>query len=52
MKIDKEELYRLYMEQVDIICEECDWVTNFTPKDIVNLISDIIEENPNLIENE
>ena len=38
------------MERVDMICEECDWVTEFGPKEIVNLISNIIEDNPDLIE--
>jgi hypothetical protein len=49
MKINKEELYKLYMERVDDICEECDWVTHFGPEDIVRIISNIIENNPNLI---
>jgi hypothetical protein len=50
IKINKEKLYNLYMERVDMICEECDWVTEFGPKEIVNLISNIIEDNPDLIE--
>jgi hypothetical protein len=49
MKIDKETLYKLYMEKVDQICEECDWVTNFGPKEIVDMISNIIEKNPDLL---
>jgi hypothetical protein len=50
MKINKEELYKLYMEKVDFICEECDWVTNFGSEEIVGIIASIIENNPNLIE--
>jgi hypothetical protein len=49
MKIDKETLYKLYMEKVDQICEECDWVTHFGPKEIVDMISNIIEKNPDLL---
>jgi hypothetical protein len=49
IKIDREKLYNLYMEKVDFICEECDWVSYFTPRDIISIISRIIESNPNLI---
>lgn len=37
------------MKKVDDICEECDWVSSFGPKEIVDLISTIIEDNPDLI---
>jgi len=47
--IDKDRLYKLYMDHVDYICDECDWVSSFTPKDIVNVISNILEQNPKLI---
>ena len=50
IKINKEKLYNLYMEKVDRICEECDWVTGFGPKEIVEMISNIIENNPDLFE--
>lgn len=49
IKIDRERLYKLYMEEVEYICEECDWVSSFTPEDIIGIISRIIESNPNLI---
>jgi hypothetical protein len=52
MKIDKETLYKLYMEKVNRICEECDWVTDFGPKEIVDMISIIIENNPDLLSND
>ena len=44
IKIDRETLYRMYMKKVTKIADECDWVTNFTPEDIVGMICDIIEE--------
>ena len=50
MKINREELYRLYMEQVDYIADECDWKTTFGPAEIVNMISEIIETHPELYE--
>jgi len=49
MKINKEELYALYMEWVNLGTDECDWKTHFGPEEIVHAIAKIIEENPNLI---
>jgi hypothetical protein len=50
MEIDKETLYKLYMEWVNKVSEECDWKTTFEPKEIVYAISRILEENPKLIQ--
>lgn len=47
MKIYTEKLYKLYMEWVDKVPDE---KSIFTPKEIVNAISNIIESNPSLIE--
>ena len=47
MKLYTEEIYKLYMKWVDNIPDE---KTIFTPKEIVNAISNIIESNPSLIE--
>jgi hypothetical protein len=52
MKINREELYNIYMQQVEDIAEECDWVVRFEPRDIVNIISHILETNLNLITHE
>jgi hypothetical protein len=52
IKINREELCKLYMQQVDDICEECDWVTSFGPQEIIHMISDIIEFHPEIIEHE
>lgn len=49
MQIDKEELYRMYMEWVDKVSEDCDWKTTFGPKEIVHAIAHIIETHPELI---
>jgi hypothetical protein len=46
MKIDRDELFRLYMLKVNEICEECDWVTSFGPEEIINMVADIVESNP------
>jgi hypothetical protein len=50
MKINKEELYKLYMEWVDEVAEECDWKTTFGPEEIVEAIATILEKNPQLYE--
>jgi hypothetical protein len=49
MEINKEELYKLYMEWVDKVAEECDWKTSFGPEEIVHAIARILETNNNLI---
>jgi hypothetical protein len=50
MKINREELYKLYMKEVQEICDECDWVTHIGPAEIVNIISGLLEKNPDLID--
>ena len=52
MEINKEHLYKLYMEWVDKVSKECDWKTSFGPEEIVYSIANILENNPNLITNE
>lgn len=52
MKVDKERLYKLYMEWVDEVTEECEWKTSFGPEEIVHAIGTIIENNPDLIKKE
>jgi hypothetical protein len=51
ISIKKKELYDLYMTEVDSICEICDWKTEFNPTEIVNIIANIIENNPQIIVN-
>ena len=52
MQINKEQLYKLYMEWVDNVTEECDWKTSFGPEEIVYAIAKILETNPQLIKND
>ena len=51
ISIKKKELYDLYMAEVDSICEVCDWKTEFDPTEIVNIIANIIENNPQIVVN-
>jgi hypothetical protein len=48
MTINKEELFKLYMEWVDKVSEDCDWKTEFGPAEIVYSIANILETNPQL----
>lgn len=48
LQIDREKLYSMYMDKVNQIAEDCDWVTHFGPLEIVNMIADILEENKEL----
>jgi predicted RNase H-like nuclease (RuvC/YqgF family) len=50
MKINREELHRLYLNKVTEVAEECDWVTSFSIEDVVSLISLVIEQNPRIIQ--
>ena len=52
MKINKKELYKLYMQEVEAICEVCHWKTNFSAEECVNIVAYLIEDNPELIKNE
>ena len=50
MIINKDKLFELYTEWVNGVAEECDWKTHFGPKEIVNTIANILENNPQLID--
>jgi hypothetical protein len=49
MEINREELFKLYMEWVNEVSEVCDWKTSFGPEEIVYSISKILEDHPELI---
>jgi hypothetical protein len=49
MKINKKELFKLYMEWVNDVAEECEWKTHFGPEEIVYSIANILETNPQLV---
>jgi hypothetical protein len=49
MRVNEELLYSLYMEWVNHVADECDWVTNFGPEFIIGSVCRIIEENPQII---
>ena len=41
--IDKEKVFKMYMDRVNQIAEDCDWVTHIGPETLVRLVIDIIE---------
>jgi hypothetical protein len=49
MKIDKNKLYKLYIQKINKISEDCEVKTHFTPKECVDLVSSILESNPQLV---
>ena len=49
MEINREDLYKLYMDWVDEVLDECDWKTSFEPEEIVYAIAAILENNPKLL---
>lgn len=49
MRVNEELLYTLYMEWVNHVADECDWVTSFGPESIIGSVCRIIEENPHII---
>lgn len=40
----RQKIYEAYMKKVDEIAEECDWVTHFGPKEIINILLNIVEK--------
>ena len=52
MTIDKEKLFKLYMQWVEEVLDECDWKTSFDPKEIVYSIANILENNPKILNND
>jgi hypothetical protein len=40
----RELVLKSYMKEVDEICEQWDWKTNFEPEEIVNLVLTVVEK--------
>jgi hypothetical protein len=48
--INRKRLYELYMYQINEISEKCDWKSVFSPKEIVDIICNIVENHPELFD--
>ena len=46
--LTREELYEEYMRIVNEICENCDWKSTFEPKEICDIIYNIIYKEEDL----
>ncbi len=46
--VDRDKLYEKYMNMVEAMADECDWITNISPMTLINLVVDIIENEPNI----
>jgi hypothetical protein len=49
VKIDRDKLYERYMNMINAMADECDWMTNISPMTLINLVADIIENEPHII---
>jgi hypothetical protein len=49
IKINKEKLYSLYMEEVNRISDLFEDKSYFSAQDLIGIVSDILEKNPKLI---
>lgn len=50
MKINREKLINLYLQEIDRIIDHCESKTFFTAEECVNIVANIIEKNPELVE--
>jgi hypothetical protein len=49
IKIDRERLYKLYMDNVNYICDQCEDISHFTPKEkIMNELRALYNPNEDL----
>ena len=49
MKINRKALYIMYMEKVGKISDDIDWMTQFGPEEIVDIIAGIIEKESKIL---
>ena len=47
--IDRDKLYEKYMNMIEAMADECDWITNISPMTLVNLVADIIENEKDIV---
>ena len=49
IKINKKELYSLYMEEVNRICDLFEDKSHFTPQELIGIVAEVLESNPEII---
>ena len=40
----KQDIYELYMKEINDIAEECEWVTCLSPRDVVKILLRVVEK--------
>ena len=49
IKVNREKLYKLYIKEVNRICDLFEDKSHFTPKELIGIVSEVLEKNPELI---
>jgi hypothetical protein len=47
--IDRQKLFKFYLEKVNHLCDSCDWITSVSPELIIDIIAEAIEQNPSIV---
>lgn len=49
IKVNREKLYKLYIKEVNRICDLFEDKSHFTPKELIGIVAEVMEKNPELI---
>jgi len=49
IKINRKNLYSLYMEKVNRICDLFEDKSHFTPQELIGIVAEVLESNPEII---
>jgi hypothetical protein len=49
IKVNREKLYKLYIKEVNRICDLFEDKSHFTPKELIGIVSEVLEKNPEVI---
>jgi hypothetical protein len=49
IKINREKLFKLYMKEVNRIADIFEDKSTFTPEELIVIVAQVLEDNPNLI---
>ena len=49
IKVNREKLYKLYIKEVSRICDLFEDKSHFTPKELIGIVSEVLEKNPEVI---
>ena len=49
IKVNREKLYKLYIKEVNRICDLFEDKSHFTPKELIGIVAEVLEKNPEVI---